>query len=130
MQLLRGIAIAEISKAPHWDLRSKLVGSTPGHPSNFSILNCKKINKVPSVKVMVICSDLCRVYGRTFIKILACSGAAEPPPFFAVRHAPPFPFLPCLRDGTDVRVLYILIDTVSTSLESLLHQIIIKYFKM
>jgi len=46
---------------------------------------------------------------------LARSGAAKPPPFFAIFYRilafampPPLPFLPRLRDGTDIRVLYIL----------------------
>jgi len=44
---------------------------------------------------------------------LARSGAAKPPPFFApfLPFAMPLLlFLPHLRDGTDVRVLYILIN--------------------
>jgi len=47
----------------------------------------------------------CRMHG--FYNILARSGAAKPPPLFVFRHAPSRP-----RDGTDVRVLYILISQI------------------
>jgi len=44
-------------------LRIKIYGcgvQTPGNASNFSTLDCKKMNKAPSVRGIVICSD-CRL---------------------------------------------------------------------
>jgi len=44
-------------KAPDKELRSKVVGSIPDHDGNFQPRIVKKINKTPSVRVIVICSD-------------------------------------------------------------------------
>jgi len=45
------------SEAPDRELRSKVVGSIASHVSNISILDCKLIDKVPSIWLIVICSD-------------------------------------------------------------------------
>jgi len=38
------VPLAESSKAPDRELTFKVVGSSPGRASNFSIPDCKKIN--------------------------------------------------------------------------------------
>jgi len=51
------VVMAERSLAPDWELRSKVVGSIPGYTSKFWTVDCKKINKALSVRLIVICSD-------------------------------------------------------------------------
>jgi len=48
------VAVAEWSKAPDKELRSKAAGSIMSCDSNFSIQDCKKINKTPGL--IVICT--------------------------------------------------------------------------
>jgi len=45
------------------DLRSKVVGSIPSHASNFSTPDCKKINKSPSGRLIVVFSDYRLLWG-------------------------------------------------------------------
>jgi len=49
---LTGVAVAERSLAPDWELRSKVVGS-----SNFSTRDCKKTNRALKASVIAICSN-------------------------------------------------------------------------
>lgn len=51
-----GFAMASRSKAPDWELGSKVVGSIPCHGNNISALVCKKICMAPSVWLIVISS--------------------------------------------------------------------------
>jgi len=50
-------ALANWPKSPNWEFKSKVVCSIPSHASNFSTQDCKKINKVPPVRVKVIFFD-------------------------------------------------------------------------
>jgi len=56
---------AEWSKKPVWDLR--LWVQIPSHPSNFSTLDCKTINKALSIRL--ICSVRVYAYGGSLIKV-------------------------------------------------------------
>jgi len=49
--------MAQKSKAPDWEPRSKVVGLILSHASNFSTSNCKKINKASPVRIIAISSD-------------------------------------------------------------------------
>jgi len=50
-----GVAMAERLQVPEWERRSKVVRSII--PSPTSSFSTSRINKVPSIRVIVICSD-------------------------------------------------------------------------
>jgi len=45
--------MAERSQAPERELRSKVVGSIPGHPNNVSIPDCKKISIATTFRIIL-----------------------------------------------------------------------------
>jgi len=57
--------VAERSKTPGWESRSKVVGSIPRHASNSST---PEINKAASVRVIMVSADSGKdVYHEKFI---------------------------------------------------------------
>jgi len=55
-----------------WEPRSKVIGSIPSQANNFVTQDCRKINKSPSVRVIVLGNDDGHNYffGRTHKKLL------------------------------------------------------------
>jgi len=70
-----GVAMAERSLAPDWELRSKVVvvGSIPGRPCQ----QCKKINKALSVRVIVSCSGHKLLWQNSFKGVGCASTSPE-----------------------------------------------------
>jgi len=72
LMVKKDVALAERSKTPDWEQRSKIVDSIPGPPCQqfFNPGLQKKINQAPSVRVKVIRSDHKNFYGGILVKML------------------------------------------------------------